>query len=53
MIKVLFVILSFSYGAFALASGVPNEILVTAQNKDDLNVNVRELNSGADETRAC
>ena len=50
MIKVLLIILIFSYGAFASASGVPSEILVTEQNSDDLNVSVRELNSGVVET---
>ena len=51
MIKVLFVFLSISYGVFASAYDLPNEILVTAQNKDALNVSVRELNSGTGDAR--
>jgi len=50
MIKYLIVILSISYASSVLASGLPNEMLVTDKNKEALKVSVQKLHSGAKET---
>jgi hypothetical protein len=49
MIKNLIVFLSISASIIVNASDLPEEILVTAKNKELLHIDVQELNSGTDE----